>query len=111
MTTRYPLCAILCELAAQTHRRNIDLRLSWIPREQNLEADALSNLQTESFSKSLRVAVNPLEMNWIVLDDLLALGAELYAEVAEARQKKKEKVEAPMRKRKLDERLKVTDPW
>jgi hypothetical protein len=41
MTVKFPLCAILMEIAAVLHRRNQDLDLAWAPREQNVEADEL----------------------------------------------------------------------
>ena len=33
MTTRFPLCLVLMELASQLELRNMDLELKWRPRE------------------------------------------------------------------------------
>ena len=48
-TTSFPLCAILCELSVQCRNRGMTLDLSWVPRNQNEEADQLSNFDAAGF--------------------------------------------------------------
>ena len=49
MTTKFPLCAILMELAAQLQDKELNLQLHWVPRDQNTEADELSNFNAARF--------------------------------------------------------------
>ena len=78
MTTKYPLVAVLMELAAQLLQRGQMLNLNWAPRLQNLEADALSNADYRGFDAARRVRVNVGAHPWIVLPDMLAAGRSLY---------------------------------
>ena len=39
MTTRFPLCAIVMELAAQAEYRGVRMEAQWTPRDQNQEAN------------------------------------------------------------------------
>ena len=42
MTTRFPLCAFVVELAAQAEARGVRMKAEWTPRDRNQEADDLS---------------------------------------------------------------------
>ena len=46
LTTKFPLCILLMELAMQPQVRGADLRLHWLPRLQNKEADSLTTATT-----------------------------------------------------------------
>ena len=59
LTTKSPLCVVLMRLAWELHTRGIDLRLDWLPRRQNREADALTNFDFQLFSPELRVQIEP----------------------------------------------------
>ena len=48
MTTKFPLCVVIMELAVQMECRNARVSLDWSPREFNQEADDLSNGLTKS---------------------------------------------------------------
>ena len=52
MTTRFPSCAVVMELAAQAEMRGARIEAAWTPRERNQEADDLSNLKTISFERA-----------------------------------------------------------
>lgn len=43
LTTKWPLDVFVSELATQLEVRNLLLQLSWVPRDQNAEADAITN--------------------------------------------------------------------
>ena len=43
LTTRFPLSALLMEIALQLRARGLALDLKWILRAQNMEADAITN--------------------------------------------------------------------
>ena len=51
------MCAALMETAHRLASRGTDLRLSWAPRGQNVEADELSNGITRRFDPRLQVGV------------------------------------------------------
>ena len=74
MTTKFPLCAVLMEVASWCDRRGVELGAHWAPRLQNEEADALTNEMFHDFSPEHRVPVDLEAMESIVLDDLIASG-------------------------------------
>jgi len=55
--------------------------LAWAPHDQNEEADALTNSHFADFDPALRVAANPGELQWQVLDKFMAIAEDLYREV------------------------------
>ena len=71
LTTRFPLNAVLMEVAAQCLARGIRLHLSWTPRGQNVEADELSNGLWHRFAPGKRVAVDLETLGFLVLPRLL----------------------------------------
>ena len=93
MTTKFPVGAILMETVKQLARRNLWLNLHWIPREQNTEADALTNLDFSKFDANRRV-----EVTWSKLmsemDDLhhyMKLGVDLYSQLESLKEIRKRK--------------------
>ena len=81
MSTKFPLVVILMELAAQLRWRRMELGLHWAPREQNEEADALTNDLFESFDPRRRARVELASVPWIVLDEMSAASEELFLEI------------------------------
>ena len=78
MTTRFPLNVILMEVAAQLDSRELDLELNWAPRDQNEEADQLTNSDFRSFQKDLRVEWDYSSTPFIVLEELIGAGADMF---------------------------------
>jgi hypothetical protein len=113
MTVKFPLCAILMEIAAILHQRNQDLDLTWAPREQNVEADELSNGDYKRFRPELRIEVRLEELQFIVLPELLDKGEVFYRLVAKLKIAPKAILTpaAKKRKRKPETRLRATHPW
>ena len=117
MTTKFPLCALLMELAEQLGSRGSWLRLQWAPRDQNQEADALTNGDFHQFKPENRVEVDPGAMSWILLDEFLEAGGAMTDELARLRSEKKalrEKMKMLKRSRKkrlAEDSLKVKHPW
>ena len=58
LTTKYPLGAVLMEVAFQCRRRGLAFRANWVPRLENQEADDLTNLEFKSFDPSRRLDVD-----------------------------------------------------
>ena len=62
LTTKFPLCVVLMQLAWTLHTKDLELRLDWLPRLQGREADALTNEDFEGFNPDLRVTVEPRDL-------------------------------------------------
>jgi hypothetical protein len=91
MTTAFPSCAVLMELAVQLHKSGCILDLAWLPREENVEADELSNGDTHRFAAEMEIKIDPaeLETHFILLRKMLERGQILYEEVYAARDAEK----------------------
>ena len=106
LTTKYPLSCFVMEIAALLAKANVELNLLWLPRLQNIEADALTNSDYRGFNPDLRQEFCLEEYEGLVLKQMLAAGEELNTEIKAARQKKQKCV--------IKDRtppLRVRDPW
>ena len=65
LTTKWPGAAVLMQLSELLMRRGIWLELEWIPREENTEADQLTNLCFDGFDPALRVEVDISETQFL----------------------------------------------
>ena len=112
MTTKFPLLAFVCELAAMLEERGCLVDLGWVPRDQNEEADAITNGDLGGFSPEKEVEV---KWDFKVLDQLLDLGDKFYTEVQDEKDKakcqKKLAAQGVATKRRKRAGLKATDPW
>ena len=63
----------------------MDLQLGWPPRDQNIEADALTNGEFVDFDPNLRLAVDVERLRFPVLSRMMAISEELYAETQRMR--------------------------
>ena len=113
MSTKFPWNAILMEVAATLHSPQADLSLEWIPREQNIEADELSNGIQRRFSPENEMKIKTGELRFILLDELLDTGEELYGFIENAKGAKAPQAVLTKKgtKRKPDTRLRATPPW
>ena len=113
MTTKYPLGIILVELCHQLALRHAALRARWVPRDQNEEADSLTNSDFRHFSADKRIAVELEDLPFGVLHGLLAKGEAYVAELAAARANGKQ-AGGPAEKRQKKIQglgLRETQPW
>ena len=90
MTTKFPLGVVLMELACQLGLRRACLHARWIPRLQNEEADALTNLDFRHFDPKRRIDVDLESMKLGVLNDLFFHGEEYLKELEAAKSAAKE---------------------
>ena len=117
MSTEFPICAVLMELAEQHGMSGSRLRLEWAARDQNQESDALTHGDVQQFRPEYRGVVGPPAMGWILLDDRLEAGDAMTEELGRLRAEKKalrENMKVIKRKRKMrlaEETLKVKGPW
>ena len=119
-TTRFPLGLIMMELAVEARLKNLSLELVWVPRDQNVPADDLSNGLFHKFDIKNRIDVDVAGMHFHVLNDLLEAADELFMDVESRKQlskktatlRSKDEVQATkMAKRLKTTRLKATNPW
>ena len=90
MSTKFPLAALLIELSEQLRVRALDLRLSWVRRDENVEADAITNQDFGRFSEERRIKVNYPEVKWQVLHEILEASKSIFDQVSAQRQRDKE---------------------
>ena len=75
-TTKWPLMAINMQMSSALARSRTTLNLSWRPREENTEADDLTNEVFEGFDPALRVAVKLKDLDLTILHALVAVHSE-----------------------------------
>eukprot|EP00438_Fugacium_kawagutii_P021260 Skav214659 [mRNA] locus=scaffold1706:67894:68805:- [translate_table: standard] len=113
MSCKFPLSVVVMELAMWLKRFNMELDLGWIPRGQNVEADALTNLEFEGFSPALRIEVDFEKIEFLVLNTLMEKAGSLDDEIRLAKSSKEVKGDRPQKdvsKRKRGQ-TKWEDPW
>ena len=107
MTTKYPVTLLLMELTEWLKDLDMVLDLKWVPREQNGEADALSNMDVKDFDAQLRIDIQPEHIPWKIMNKLLKASEELYLTIVETKQDRSHSIEARPSHRKV----KLLDDW
>ena len=69
-STKFPLYLVLMELSEQLRVRNLALSVAWRPRDENEEADALTNECFGAFRPELRTHVSWADLRFMVLPRL-----------------------------------------
>ena len=116
MSSKFPLIVILTELAAQMRARRLHLDLAWIPRNQNEEADALTNGRLEGFDSNLRMHIDLETVGFLILPKMMAVADALYEDVR-ARRARTAATTAPptspqgTTRKKRRRTLRERDPW
>jgi hypothetical protein len=89
LTTKYPLGIVLMELAHQMRLRRVVLRAHWLPRLENEEADALTNMDFRHFDQSKRIHVELKDLRFGILDHLFEAGEDYIGQVESIKQEQK----------------------
>ena len=89
MTTAFPSAAVLMQLTCRLSVRNLWLDLAWIPRLQNVEADALTNGDYSAFSMCNRVEVVWEQVPLEVMSEVLAEGKNFALEMERLKSNKR----------------------
>lgn len=71
-TTKWPLMGINMQLSASLSKARLSLGLRWRPREENTEADQLTNEDYNGFDLALRIAVEWTDLDTSILDRLVS---------------------------------------
>ena len=79
LTTKWPLLAFLAELSIQLEARGILIEVNWVPREQNAEADAITNGDFGWLAPENKVDTHMGRLPFKLLPELLAKGEGFYA--------------------------------
>ena len=101
MSSKFPLCVVLMELVEQLDIRGAWLDLKWVPREENSEADDLSNFKVGGFSPDKELHVDLEALEWRVLPEFMQAGMEFQASRGRCR--------PPVKKARND--FRVLNPW
>ena len=114
LSCKFPLSIVVMELACQLERIGLELDLAWAPRNQNVEADALTNSEFQGFKESKRIRKELEEVKFILLHDLMQEAAEMNEELKLAKSSKEAKGDRPEREEPQKKRKGQTrwqDPW
>ena len=113
-TSKFPLVVILAEVAAQMKKRHMEMDLLWAPRNQNEEADALTNGEFAMFDSKLRIDIDIANLDFEVLPRLMAQAESLYEDIKKRRAVKKRGEEVQGREARRGGRargLRHREPW
>eukprot|EP00438_Fugacium_kawagutii_P015275 Skav202445 [mRNA] locus=C8853232:125:448:- [translate_table: standard] len=69
--------------------------LNWVRREENQEADDLTNEEFTKFDMANRVELKPVDIKWIVMDQLVEDSAVLYNKIVKLKEEDKKNRVAP----------------
>ena len=69
-TTKWPLMLINMQLSSALSKARLNLRLRWRPREENVEADQLTNENFEGFPPNLRIQLSFEEIDLRLVEEL-----------------------------------------
>ena len=97
---------VLGELAVQLRQRQVELALDWIPREQNIEADALTNADYSAFDQEKRIILDVEHLPFLILPKLTKVADLLREEIVSRRAAPLQGAQLSRRKR-----LRESDPW
>ena len=107
MTTKMPVGAVLIQYALMLTAKDIDLSLNWVAREDNTEADALTNEDFSGFDPSRRVQISLGDLDLKVMYQVLEAWGDLDEEIKKRRLESTGGSSAP----KVRKKRKVKVPW
>ena len=104
LSCKFPLSIVVMELACQLERLGLELDLAWAPRNQNVEADALTNSEYQGFDPKKRILKELEEIEFVLLHELLEEAAEMNEELKMARSSKEAKGDRPEKEERIKKR-------
>ena len=114
LSCKFPLSIVVMELACQLERLGLEMDLAWAPRNQNVEADALTNSEFQDFCPEKRIKKELEDVEFVLLHELMQEAAEMNEELKMARSSKEAKGDRPEREepqRKRKGQTRWQDPW
>lgn len=88
LSTKYPITILVIEVAETLRRCDAFATLTWVRRDGNVLADALTNEDFSSFDPRKRETVCEKELRWHVMKELLQSSEKLFNEIKEQKEKK-----------------------
>ena len=88
MSTKFPVAPLLMELSEEMKAQHMVLNLEWRRRDENQEADDLSNMKLDGFDQRLRMRADASTVQFIVLKELLEASEQLYHQLVKQRSKR-----------------------
>ena len=110
-STKYPVYLVLMEVAEQLRNRNLALSVAWRPREENEEADALTNGAFAGFDLDRRVPIVWEALHMLVLPKYTAEAEKLFLFMKEYKAGGKRPLSLGTVKKAKGGGLRETDPW
>lgn len=89
LSTKYPVTILVIEVAETLRRLDAFAALTWVRRDGNTLADALTNEDFSAFESQRREQVEEDKLKWYVMDELLKGSETLFNEIKEHKDKKK----------------------
>ena len=110
LSTKFPLTTLLIELSEQLRAKSLELHLQWVKRDDNQEADDLTNEEFSRFSIKNRTHVDVSKLNWLVLPSLMKSSQELYDHIVNLKKRKRAERPRGDQSRKRKRKTELT-PW
>ena len=119
MSSKFPLVVIIAELFEQLRQRGFDLNLQWAPRDENAEADALTNGDFGEFAEDKRITTPLEDINFAVLPMYMQVAEDLHQQTLAARQRSAQEKQTAKnltqrnkwRSKAKQKKLRETQPW
>ena len=114
LSCKYPLSIVLMEVACQLKKLNVEMDLGWIPRNENEEADSLTNSEFGEFDEGKRIEASFENLDFIVLKELMEEAGKLDEEINLARSSREAKEMKLRRERSPKAKkgeIRWKDPW
>ena len=89
LSTKFPVTLLVIEVAETLRRHDAYATLTWVRRDGNELADALTNEDFSSFSLQHREDLGKEPFRWFVMDELLKGSEKLFNEIKEHKEQKK----------------------
>lgn len=91
LSTKFPVTLLVIEVAETLRRYDAFATLTWVRRDGNVLADALTNEDFSSFEPQKRENVEEEKLQWFVMDKRLQRSEELFNEIKEHKKEKSER--------------------
>ena len=111
MSTKFPIPRFVPELSEQLLKHRLRFDLEGTRRDKNQVADALTNWDFRGFDPRKRVLVDPTNLPWLVLPEVLRASTEMFEKMQEEGKNRTPSQRTTWPRQKALARLKVTDPW
>ena len=83
MSTKWSLAVLLLKLSAQFHGLSLERFLQRAPRDDDVEADRLSNMDVAGLDPVLRIGVGPATLKWKAMQQRMPGASELFRKMLE----------------------------